>query len=244
MSDPWKYFGSWAPQIEAIIDPMFIGDGTGFPINWDNSLGSIGTDQICRFEWAAKTFRLVCEGTADITFSDPAGVAPDETHSFPFALNAITTPVGGTTWDVLEPGGPNIPDLSVGSRPTILADDTYTTTVVLAWGSGDFAIRVDFEIIGLFAVDGTSFGTYTKGLAIGLTASGSQSTPGFSGIITMSSQSGITVFPPYTPYGPIDIFHSTATIFISASTAPAPNSISFTTFALTVDDEFTQPPNI
>lgn len=238
MSD-WKFFGTIAPQLESPIVSSTTGAGTSFPIIWNCATGATSDDQICQFEWASKTFRAKATGTATFVLVDPSHVNPDETHVIPFALDGSTTPVSGTTWDVLEPGGTNIPDLFVNSRPSISVNDSSPTTVTTAWGVFAVDRGVDANIFQLWGLDttwdGILYGQYTKTIGLQLSVS----------VVGLKEgQVDITSFSQPNQGFSAQVFHQTTDSYFIDDASPGTVSFDITEFSLLVDDQFTQPPAI
>lgn len=236
MSDPWKFFGTISPQLEAAIADADTGVGTFYPIIWDCVRGNSSSSQICRFEWAAKTFRAKASGNATFVLVDPSHVNPDETHVIPFSLDGSTTPVSGTSWDVLEPGGVNIPDLFLNSRPAISVNDSNPTTITTAWATYTVDRGVDASIDLLWGLtstwDGVLYSKYTKRIALAVTVNVIGARGGSVDITNFSE-----TIQSFTP----QVFHQTTECYFTDSLDPGSLSFDITEFSLLVDDEFTQP---
>jgi hypothetical protein len=260
MGVPRGYLGSWFPTIEGRIDRSLIGDGTDYPVTWDNAPGAITADQMVQFEWTTAKVRLTIAGNVTLVFNDyTLHGAPDQpmTTPFSFTLDGTgvidTTPGGGgevddpptpATWDGLEQN-----DLMRGSHRFLAIDNTQFIPVTLPWGRDNFVFVFYFDIEDLLSVDGSSFSSYVKKMvaAIGVTTSFF-----YSGVVASTSKTepteideGTFATPFPTDLGAQTIFHGAPHMWgQTCGTGGGGSSITITNLTLVVVDKFTQPADI
>lgn len=240
MSSPWAFAGSWFPTVEFVQPAASIGDGTSCPLSWDATVGGTAASEICQFEWTTKTVRWIVIGSATVTFYDYTGGGGTPTsQTFAYSFNIVHTPTAGTTWDILEPT-----DLMFGGREFVNSTSVSLPASGLPWGPDNVTISTSFDVgsvtgMPLGAVDGTSFAKYAKSVELVISAL-TDSHPGSlsSSVIWGTNNS----FVSGTATGVVaNAFHGTAQFY---STQLNGASLTMSSGNLTVDDTFTQPPNI
>lgn len=240
MSVPWAFAGSWFPTVEFVQLAGNTGDGTSCPVIWDNIPSSTADSEICQFEWTTKTVRWIVVGTAQVTFYDyTGGGGTPVSQTFPYSFNIIHTPTAGTTWDVLEPN-----DLMFGGREFVNSDSVSLPAIGLPWGPDNVVISTLFDVgaasgMPLGAIDGTTFTQYVKSVELTISALAGNS-PGFQSSVEWATNN--TALSGGVATGvDANAFHGTAQFYFAQLNGA---SLTMTSGDLTVDDKFTQPPNI
>lgn len=228
----WKFIGNYIPELESVVLSTDIGDGKIYPILWDRTNGAVTDDQIVRFQWAAKEVTMTVEGTVVLRFTDPSGIDPPSDVSQAFSVTANQV-IAGADWSIREPS-----DFTVGDGTVFFATNVQNYLITLPWGPGSIDVAIQFRI-GMdgpvAVVDGTSYATYVKTILLQVNASGIQPVPGFTSAIAVSAFNDGT----YTDLGERgDLFHSDCELYYQVTGTA---SITFTTFSLTLDDEFPAP---
>lgn len=256
MSSPWKWFGNEFPSLQQTISSAATGDGTDFQVIWNMNDGATTDDQICKFEWTAKTIALAIAGTATMPFL-VASTGLTESHAVPFS-HTVTFGVNSatSTWDGNEvPNGQDYPlssNCSFGS-----SSNSFVVPVTLSDGS---VVNAGFNIAafmgapashtpgasGLYGITqslvGRIYGQYTKEVVVDFFASSNTATITDPNNIQMTLNN--TAFPGTPiPLGPQTVFHTTAMAYYFTPLSDG-STLSISAFNLLVTASSTTPPNI
>lgn len=248
-TSPWVWLGNWFPTLEGTKVSADTGDGTLYPINFNLALGDSSDGQIVPFEWGTKQITWTGGGTVTKSFQDPMG-GPNQSATANFTINvdfpnsAFPT---ATTWNELEPS--DYVDANAGDSfagfgsfygtgiPGVTVDP-----FVLPWGNETAGFIGGLNMGKLYVVTDAS-AVYVKLIEIVMFMGNGAGSLLVSTNVNTDDFIGPFAFQPLSNTGgTATLFHSTANMWWGADDPAA--SITFTSCALTVTDNYTQPPNI